>query len=236
MSSTRVLVTMNAGEPADPTHFVRERHVRALTAAGLLPVLVPGSLPPEAAVELLELCGCVYLPGGDYAPLRRGEDPDESARRAAEMGMPWDAGKVAVDLAVLDVAWERGIPALGICGGMQAMALRAGGTLRAETPEELSLHAEDPGPREQAIEPATLAEGVLGAIARIDHHHSQVVADPGALVTAARARDGVIEAIEAPRDAHPFWLGLQWHPERLGDAAPYRALAHAAAQRSFSNQ
>ena len=76
---------------------------------------------------------------------------------------------------------------------------------------------------------------MLGPSAAINHHHVQVVEDAGALVVAARAGDGSIEAVEATRGEHPFWLGLQWHPERLGDAAPYRALA-AAAQRSFSNQ
>ena len=72
MSAPRVLVTMNAGEPADPLHYVRERHLRALAEAGLLPVLMPG---PDA-LELLDLCVCAYLPGGDYVPLRRDEDPD----------------------------------------------------------------------------------------------------------------------------------------------------------------
>lgn len=235
MSAARVLVTMNAGEPADLAHYVRERHLLALTDAGLVPVLLPGALPAEAAAQLLDLCACVYLPGGDYAPLRRGEDPGESATRAAELEMDWDPHKVAADLAVLDLAWERAVPALGVCGGMQAMALRAGSALRAETPDELRRHAEHAGPDPLDVEAGTLAEGALGAIVQINHHHRQAVADAGALTVAGRAPDGVIEAIEAPRDEHPFWLGLQWHPERLGDAAPYRALA-AAAQRSFSNQ
>jgi putative glutamine amidotransferase len=224
---------MNAGEPADPSLFVRERHLQALRRAGLEPLL----MPDPGALDLLDLCACAYLPGGDYVPLRRDEEPEQSARRAAGLGMPWDAAKVAADLAVLDAAWERRLPVLAICGGMQAMALHAGGGVRAATVDERVVHGEDPGPCAQPVEAGTLAAEILGDSAAINHHHVQVVDDAGSLVVGARAVDGPVEAVEAPRDEHPFWLGLQWHPERLGDPAPYRALAAAvAAQRSFSNQ
>ena len=62
-------------------------------------------------------------------------------------------------------------------------------------------------------------------------HHRQAVTDPGGLSIVARAADGVIEAV---RDAgRPFYLGVQWHPERTRDerlgAGLFRELVGAAA-------
>ena len=53
-----------------------------------------------------------------------------------------------------------------------------------------------------------------GLIVRVNSAHHQAVAKvaPGALVDAL-ASDGVIEGIELPESAHPFCLGVQWHPE-----------------------
>jgi gamma-glutamyl-gamma-aminobutyrate hydrolase PuuD len=62
------------------------------------------------------------------------------------------------------------------------------------------------------------------------------VSDPGAgLCVAARAADGVIEAVEAEGglDA-PFVVGVQWHPENLEGshrAALFGALVEAARRR-----
>jgi putative glutamine amidotransferase len=71
---------------------------------------------------------------------------------------------------------------------------------------------------------------ILGAGGNVVSHHQQAVSDAGRLRVAARAEDGVIEAIENP--ARRFYIGVQWHPERTPDAATgaaiFRELVEAA--------
>lgn len=227
---TRVLVTLTgAPEEDDVVHSVREHHLRALRDAGLVPVLAPGTLPPDALAELLGLCACAYLPGTDYVPSRRDEAEEDSAREAARAGLPPDPWKVGADLAVLDLAWGRRLPVLGVCGGMQAMVIAAGGALRAAAPAELARHEHSDDPEPLAVIPDTLLAATLSPEERVNSRHRQVVAEVRApLRVAARAADGVIEAVDAESGAHPFWLGLQWHPDLLGDPRPYAGLASAA--------
>jgi putative glutamine amidotransferase len=124
------------------------------------------------------------------------------------------------DRRQLACALERGIPVLGICYGMQLLAVHHGGRLIYDLPTDRP----DAGPHRLPepgglhalrVEPATrLAELLAGDGAAVNSHHHQAVAEPGAgLRVGARAEDGVIEAIE--RDRGPFCLGVQWHPERM---------------------
>ena len=192
----RVAVTIDGGGG------VRDAHLDALRAAGLEPILVSDEIGD---------CAAVYLPGTDYVP----SSPDEDAQaEAARAGLPWDPVKVHNDLAVLAEAHERGLPLLGVCGGMQAMVVFDGGTLR-----NADGHAELEGGVEVVCEPGSLASQVFGERTAANSFHRQVVAEAGRL-TASGWSDGVVEAVE-----DELWLGVQWHPERLGDLRPYRWLA-----------
>jgi gamma-glutamyl-gamma-aminobutyrate hydrolase PuuD len=230
MSTPRVLVTL-AGDGADDlAHQVKERHVRMLVGAGLLPLFVTGSMPAGQLDELLAECSAVYLPGTDYVPERLDEDEAVSARSAEATGIPWDPWKVRADLRAVDGAWRARLPTLGVCGGMQAMVIHAGGALRRGTEPEIAAHRRVVDGEAVQARPGTLAAEVWPEGATANSYHSQVVDRvPAALVTSIVAADGVVEAVEAPRPAHPFWLGVQWHPEQLGDERPFAALARAAA-------
>lgn len=220
MAAPLVLVTLASRDPDDLVHEVRERHLRALRDAGLTPVCV--AAPEVDAV--LERCSAAYLPGTDYVPASLAEDGAAADRR----GMPWDPAKVRADLAVLRSAWKWRLPVLGVCGGMQAMAILAGGTLRFADGDAHRSVAEEQGVR---LEPGSLAAEAFGATEVLaNSFHRQIVERPG-LHASGHAADGVVEALEADRAVHPFWLGVQWHPELLGDGRPFAALAEAAAQR-----
>ena len=188
----------------DGTGGVREAHLVALRQAGLEPVLVDDAIGD---------CPAVYLPGTDYVPSLPGEDP---VAGAAAAGLPWDPVKVHNDLAVLREAEARALPVLGVCGGMQAMVVLAGGTLR-----NAEGHAEIDEGVEVELAHGSLAASVFGERTPANSFHRQVVGEVGTL-TASGWSDGVVEAVEVPG---VFWLGVQWHPERLGDLRPYEALA-----------
>jgi len=229
--AARALVTLNAVQvDGRLAHQVREQHLRALRAAGLLPILAPGTLDDADLDALIELCAAVYLPGGDYVPERLDEPDEQSERRAHEAGLVWDPLKVRADLHVLRRAWERRVPALGVCGGFQAMVIADGGSLRACAADELALHA-DRSTAEPLELRGRLIRQVFAGGCPANSFHRQTVNRLGAeLVAAATSADALVEAVEAREDRHPFWLGVQWHPELLDDFRPYVALANAAAR------
>ena len=85
------------------------------------------------------------------------------------------------------------------------------------------------------VEPDTLLASIVGpGTFEVNSSHHQAVDRPGrGLVITAHATDGVNEAIEDP--GHPFFLGVQWHPEamtaRAKHLALFQALVRAAASR-----
>jgi putative glutamine amidotransferase len=194
---TRVAVTLDGrGE-------VRPAHLDALRAAGLEPVL---------AGDAIGDCVAVYLPGTDYVPSSPDEDAEAEASRA---GLPWDPVKVHNDLAVLGEARERALPVLGVCGGMQAMVVLDGGTLRAA-----EGHQDLEGGVEVTTAEGSRAREVFGPRTAANSFHRQVVDAPPETLAVSGWSEGVAEVVEGGR-----WLGVQWHPERLGDLRPYRWLA-----------
>lgn len=198
---------------------IRRTYIDAVTAAGGVPVLLP---PPATSKEadalvLLEIARA-HISVVDGLILTGGDDPDMTcfgkANHPASTIMHPDRQRYEMALlTALDEA--RAKPALGICLGMQQMSLHAGGDLIQHMPDELTTHAEHAGDFAHEVTPETPHAVVCAGHGASSHH--QAVRDAGRLRIVARARDGIIEAVDDP--ARPFYIGVQWHPERTSDAA-----------------
>jgi len=188
-------------------------YIESLRRAGAIPVLIPPQ--PENIGELVEQLDGIVLAGGDDC------DPGLYGEEKHETCDPMDARRQANEIALARFAREKGIPALGICLGAQVMNVAAGGKLIQDILSQVEGamdHASQPENRARhdvRIEPRTRLASILGeAELNVNSSHHQAVRDAGrGLRLAAKAPDGVIEAVEDPN--HRFYVGVQWHPEDM---------------------
>ena len=202
------------------------QYAAAVEATGGVPVLLPPVGQPGSADAVVgRLDGLVISGGADVDPGRYGEEPHP--RTAA-----WRPDRDDWETALLDAAAAVGLPVLGVCRGMQLMAVHAGGALDQHTPDLVDHEQHSPGGDEYGrIAVATVAGTRVAALVgeSLDvtcHHHQSVRAHPG-FEPAAHAADGTLEAMEAPGDR--FCVAVQWHPETAADVGLLAGLVRAAA-------
>jgi putative glutamine amidotransferase len=179
---------------------------------------IPLFLPPllELIPQQVALCSALVLTGGDDPHMEEFGHPTHSAAK------PMHPQRQRYELALLRhlAVTSPHTPVLGICLGMQLIALDAGASLNQHLPDTHATAGDHRGTHEiipvQSLPSFKLAPGAV-----LSHHH-QAVADPGPLAVLARAHDGVIEAVADPQ--RRFFVGVQWHPERTDTPALGRGL------------
>lgn len=196
---------------------VNQDYVEAVAAAGGAPICVPLGLGTDALRAIYGQLDALLLPGGDdVAPGRYGQDPHPLLGDV-------DERRDELELTLASWALEDGLPILGICRGIQVLAVAAGGTLYQDVPSQIGTirahdvrdYGRDHRCHEIAIEPGTRLYQAVGTdrIAVNSFHHQAVLDVPQGFVVSARSEDGVVEGIEAP--AHDFVVGVQCHPEGM---------------------
>ncbi len=201
----------------EPTYFLRARYLQAIQEAGGVPIVLPLDLArTQQALLLQRLDGLLVTgSGSDLAPRFYGESQHYSFKKMSE-------ARARMELRLSKLAFEHQIPTLGICGGMQSMNVALGGTLIQDIPAQIDTkiqHLQKNSAENTVhpihIEPKTLLRRVIkkSSIPVNSSHHQSVKSIPRSFQISAVAPDGVIEAIEVAD--HPFWLGVQWHPEFL---------------------
>jgi len=193
--------------------FVYTTYVEAIRRAGAVPVLIPPQ-PENASSIVDDLDGLVLAGGEDCDPSVYGEAPHPTTETM-------DPRRQSNDLTLARVARERGIPTLGICLGVQVMNVAAGGTLIQDIDSAMKTeieHVSEPSDRARhdvLIEQGTRLAQILGdRELNVNSSHHQAIRDLGdGLRVTAHAPDGIIEGLEDPQ--HPFYVGVQWHPEDM---------------------
>lgn len=196
-----------------------------VTEAGGLPVHLPQEMALVAEYAR-RLDGLILTGGNDPDTRPFGQPLHEKARLIASQ-------RQAFEVAMLDemAANHPEKPVLGVCLGMQMMALHAGGKLDQYLPEVLddaAVHANDKLHNVDLVASCKWVELMLCEEPLVCSYHRQAVAEPGRLRVVARAADGVIEAIDDP--SRKFYLGLQWHPERVSISRDFWRTFVAACQ------
>ena len=194
--------------------FLFRDYQKGVEFAGGIPVLIPIVKNLSTIKALLDRIDGLILTGGPDVTTRvYGEEPIVGIR---EM----DYQRDLIEIEATQKANRLGIPILGICRGIQLIAVAFGGTLHQDisidlpgsldhnqkAPKRTNTHKVRLNKKSRLFE--ILKEEVLWVNS---NHHQAIKALPCGFVTTATASDGIIEAIEDPCER--FLIGVQWHPE-----------------------
>lgn len=200
------------------THLMaHESFFTALTHYGAQPVLLPLTDCEEtlsACVERLD--GFILTGGSDLDPLCYGE-----------VCRPWCGAIIPrrdeMELKLCRMLLAAGKPVLGICRGFQVMNVTLGGSLYQDLEKELETdeplahrqHQPDHFPAHSiALTPSSRLHHILGHETRVNSLHHQGIKRLGqGFICTAVSPDGLCEGAELT--GAPFFVGVQWHPERM---------------------
>lgn len=237
----RIGITADAQRTGNPEYLRSYR--RAVEMAGGEPVLLTSQAGQDPHV--LEEVDGLLLPGGaDLDPATYGGREHPTVYKAP-------AQLDELELQAARCAKHGDIPTLAICRGVQVMNVALGGTLWEDIPDQYGAdnglklrHQQTPDHGRQEpthpvdLQPGSRLQQLFGAstVHTNSMHHQGLRRIAYDLVPAGKTRDGIVEAVEA-RDNHPYFVGVQWHPEDMVDSDEpsrvlFRALVAAAAQRA----
>ena len=216
-------ITSNYGEL---TAKLAEGYYKSVWRAGGIPVIIPPISDTQVIINTLQHIDGLLLSGGaDYDPQYAGEEPSPKLGEInAERDLP--------ELLITQLAYNRQIPILGICRGIQTLAMALGGHVAQDLSEVKDGWKEEKGIQHSQQEERPVAthsvtvekDSVLFSLyktstLRVNSFHHQSVDDPGERFRiTARAEDNIVEAMESTE--HKSIMGVQWHPECLADGLP----------------
>lgn len=194
-----------------------EGYFKSVLCAGATPVIIPPFTDKDALIGVLDhVDGLLFSGGGDINPLYLNEDP------IRELGSI-NATRDLPELLLAQLAYDRQIPMLGICRGIQVLAVALGGKVHQDIyhsyngKKTLLKHSQEldrsvASHWVQIMPDSDLHHMLQTETMPVNSFHHQAVSDPGPhLRIAARSADGIIEAVES--NEHKSILGVQWHPE-----------------------
>jgi putative glutamine amidotransferase len=197
---------------------------------------------PKRRVDHHQLDGIVIGGGTDVDPFHYGQESESSDRQAMQRStaVDWLVGLVlgvfralfatysdqdydperdSLEKDIIRFALGKNLPVLGICRGAQLMNVALGGSLHQNIGH---FYTEDTSNIRSILPRKTIT---VSAATNLHHYlrthncyvnalHKQSINQLGTdIVISAIEPSGVIQAIE--KRGHPFFLGVQWHPEYM---------------------
>ena len=216
------------GNYEDLTCKIGRGYYQSVVEAGGVPVIIPPVADRHVIINTLQrIDGLILSGGGDYNPLWAGEEPSPLLH-----GINQERDNA--ELLITRLAYNRQIPILGICRGIQTLAMALGGKVKQDISDVATVkHSQDADRSEPThsvtIEDDSILSGIYKSYSSklkvesskllVNSFHHQAVSDSGSKFrVVATAPDGVIEAMESS-EYKPI-LGVQWHPECMESGLP----------------
>ena len=199
-------------------------YARSVEAVGGAVLLLPPQAAASAPAVVGRLDGLIISGGSDVDPGRYGAEPHPRT-------VGWRPDRDSWELALLAAANDAGLPLLGVCRGMQLLAVSVGGELTQHVPDLVGHDKHSPGldtygSTVVAVAPQSQLYRLVGDEVQVACHHHQAVGSHPGLTASAWAADGTIEALEDTGSR--FRIGVQWHPETAADQGIFAGLVAAA--------
>ncbi len=198
---------------SDGDATLRDRYYTQVVKAGGIPMLIPPVADSDVIVNTLaHLDGLLLTGGGDYNPLWAGEEPQPTLHSINKT-------RDLPELLITRLAYNRQIPMLGICRGIQTLAMALDGSVVQDIEKPAIKHSQDADRSETTHSVNIVKDSMLHQVYDADKiyvnsFHHQAVGNAGKRLTVtATASDGVVEAVESSE--HKPIMGVQWHPEWL---------------------
>ena len=218
------------GNYEDLTCKLGRGYYQSVVEAGGVPVIIPPVADKQVIINTLgRIDGLILSGGGDYNPLWAGEEPSPLLHGI-------NKERDNAELLIARLAYNRQIPMLGICRGIQTLAMALGGKVKQDVSllniEDGKLrikHSQDADRSEPTHSVSVEKDSILFRLYSsmfnvqssiyVNSFHHQAVSDTGSKFrVVATAPDGVIEAMESSE--FKSILGVQWHPECLESGLP----------------
>lgn len=216
VNKKKPVIGITARVEKDQTYTLDPVYAQAILQSGGLPLIVP--IVDEEDIPLLceRLDGLIVTGGGDINPTLYGEEPHPS------LGAVYPGSdNYEKELIIEFLQWDK--PFMGMCRGLQMLNVSLGGTnyqdLETEYEGKLYQHLQlamrTHRTHSVELEEDSRLYDIMGEKKfHVNSFHHQGVRDVSdKLRVAARAADGLVEALES--DHHQFVLGIQWHPEEF---------------------
>ncbi len=207
------------GNYEDLTCKLGRGYYQSVVEAGGVPIVIPPVADKHVIINTLEHIDALILSGGgDINPLWAGEEPSPRLHGInQERDLP--------ELLIARLAYNRQIPMLGICRGIQTLATAFGGKVSQDICDVATVKHSQDADRSEATHSVTIEQdSTLFNIYKedklmVNSFHHQAVAEAGdKFRVVAKSADGIVEAMESTE--FKSILGVQWHPECLEDGLP----------------
>ncbi len=189
--------------------FLNGEYLEGIKKAGGMPFIIP-YLKNNIKEIITKIDGILLTGGGDVLPKFFKEEPQSTKLAFPERDI--------FEIKLVKECFKKKIPVLGICRGSQVMNVAMGGSLIQDIKGKIEHYQSAPAKEPThwiMIEKESILYEVLNKEKiMVNSFHHQAIKKVGKnLFVSARAKDGIIEAIESKE--HPFFIGVQFHIEYL---------------------
>jgi len=207
------------GNYGDLTCKLAEGYYDSVIKAGGVPIIIPPTADTDVIINTLEnISGLILSGGSDFDPRYAGEEKDPKLGEINEK-------RDLPELFITRLAYNRQIPILGICRGIQTLAMALDGKVKQDITDITTINHSQSEERSVATHQVCIEkDSILYELYQkeklsVNSLHHQAVCDCGERFrVTAKSDDGIIEAMES-REFKSI-IGVQWHPECLADGLP----------------